>query len=75
MLDDDTEVEPPVAFPVEKFVPLQDVAFVDDHVSVDDDVPTANDRFAAIFPRGGVDVTVTVVLVDALPPLPEHVTA
>jgi hypothetical protein len=31
-----TETEPDVAFPVEKPEPAQEVALVDDHVSIDD---------------------------------------
>jgi hypothetical protein len=32
----ETAADPEVAFPVEKFVPEQELAFVEDHVSVDD---------------------------------------
>ena len=36
VVDGLTVTEPDVAFPVEKLVPVQDVAFADDHVSIAD---------------------------------------
>ncbi len=71
------EILPDVAFPVEKLVPVQDVAFVEPHVRIDDSPELIVEGFATSVavtaPAGGVVVTVTVAVAVAEPPTPVHV--
>ena len=68
----DAETEPETAVPVEKLVPVHDVAFVEDHVTVVE-LPTLMFRgFAEIVAVGaGVRaVTVTIAVLETVPPAP-----
>ena len=70
----ETATEPETAFPVEKLVPVQDVAFVADHVMVELLPDTILDGVAEIVATGAGRVTVIVFELLALPPAPEQVT-
>ena len=48
----DTATDPEAVFPVEKLVPVQEVALVDDHVKVDDCPPVIKVGFATRFAVG-----------------------
>ncbi len=45
----DTDADPEIAFPVEKFVPVQEVALVEDHASIDACPPVINVGFTVTF--------------------------
>ena len=70
-----TDTEPETAFAVAKFVPVHDVAFVEDHVSVEDWPEVIDVGFAvrvAVGTEGGGGVAVTPTVTDAVcvPPAP-----
>lgn len=68
------ELEPDVAPPVEKPVPVHERALVEDQESVEDD-PIVTDKGEALSEAEiGGSVTVTVAVSEAVPPLPVHVT-
>ena len=69
----DAETEPEIALPVEKFVPVQDVAFVELQVKVVALPETTEVGFAdkdAVGVAGGAGVTETVAEADFEPPAP-----
>lgn len=64
-----TTTEPDVAFPVAKPVPVQEVAFVEDHVSVEDP-PDVTEVGEAVRDAVAAGTTVTVAEEFAVPPAP-----
>ena len=66
-----TATEPDVAFPVAKPVPVQELAFADDHVSVDE-TPEVTEAGDAERDAVAAGTTVTVAEAFAEPPAPEQ---
>jgi hypothetical protein len=67
--------EPEVALPVEKLVPVQEVALVDDQVRVEvpPEVMLVGEALMVAVGAAGGALTVTVVLLPADPPAPVQV--